>query len=145
MAEIDLEKGDPTRADEDTPAGRRRRRRTESTTGSARTEKAAESEIRAGLERAFDGLAKSRYAREDAELGDAISEEANAMTEGIVTLTDGVPFLRNPIVIALHVIITLLAFGRVTRILIERAQDRRRAAREAAEAEQAGFPITEVQ
>lgn len=145
MADLDLTSGDPARADEDTPAGRRRRKRADSTAGTARAEKNSEGEIRAGLTRAFEGLAKARYVRDDDELGDAISEEADAMTGGIVTLTDSVPVLRTPIIVALHLIITLLAFGRVAGILLGRAQERRRAAQEAAEADSNSSFITEVQ
>lgn len=143
MPDLDLEKGDPARADEDTPAGRRRARRGESAAGSARAERAAESEIRVGLEKAFDGLAKSRYAKDDDELGNAITEESPAMTEGIVTLTDAIPFVRNPIIIGLHLIIVLLAFGRVGGILFDRARQRR--AERQQEAEQTENLIHEVQ
>lgn len=145
MPDLDLTKGDPDRADEDTAAGRRRRRRGEPAAGSARATRAAEGEVRAGLEKAFDGLAKSRYAHDDTELGDAISEEAPAMTQGIVTLTDAVPFVRNPIIIGLHLVIVLLAFGRVGGILFDRARQRRRDAQEAAEQAGMEHPLVEVQ
>lgn len=145
MADIDLEHGDPGRADSDTPTARRRRRRAE-TSGSTASDRKTDSEIRAGLEKAFDGLAKARYARDDDELGDALTEEAPAMTEGIVTLTDAIPFARPPIIIGLHLIIVLLAFGRVGGILFDRARQRRAdRQQEQQEQEQAGHPLVEVQ
>lgn len=147
MADLDLSTGDPTRADEETPTARRRRRRATQAEESARTEPRTEAEIRAGLKQAFEKLAQNRYAKDDQELGDAISEEGAAMTEGFVTLTDNTPFLRQPFLIILNIVIILLAFGRVGSILIERVQERRavRAAQRQAEADyNNGVPVVEV-
>lgn len=123
--ELDLEKGDPGRSDS---AKERRRRRSESAgtgTSSTRAEAKVESEVRSQVTRAFEGLAKNRYTHEDIELGDAIAEESDAMTEGFVTLTTNLPVMRMPVVVLLNIIITLLAFGRVGGILLYRLQMRR--------------------
>lgn len=145
--ELNLERGDPSRSDS---AAERRKRRRESASGSTssstRAEAKVESEVRSQVARAFDGLAKNRYTHEDIELGDAIAEESDAMTEGFVSLTTNVTALRMPVIILLNVIITLMAFGRVGGILLSRAQERR--ARKQAEAEYVPGPedlIREVQ
>lgn len=143
MAEIDLSTGDPNRADEDTPAGRRRRRRAEAAGEPASQQRKTESEIRSGLNQAFEKLAANRYAKDDQELGDAITEEGPAMTEGIVTLTEGAPVFRQPILILLNVAIILLAFSRVGGILIDRVQQRRAERIAAMHEEQQGAEIIE--
>lgn len=121
--DINLDRGDPERADS---ASERRRRRRQTTADSKTTsESFTEREVREQLTRAFDGLAKGREAREDHELAEAIREEGDAMTEGFVTLTNNVKPLRLPLVILLNVVITVLAFGRVGSILWYRFTARR--------------------
>lgn len=142
MADLDLSTGDPARADEDTPAGRRRRRRREEGESTPRPSK-TDAEIRAGLNHAFEKLAQNRYAKEDPELGDALTEEGPAMTEGIVDLTDKVPVFRQPILVILNLCIVLLAFGRVGGILFDRAQQRRAAAMAARAEQQEAVEIIE--
>lgn len=131
--DIDLSRGEPDRGDS---ASERRRRRRQQTTDSKPTgESFTEREVRHQLDRAFDGLAKTRDARGDEELAEAIREEGDAMTEGFVTLTNNLKPLRLPLIILLNVVITLLAFGRVGGILWERLKARRE--RKLAEREQA--------
>lgn len=118
--DIDLTGGEP----QDDVAARRRQRRKEraasggSKSSSASTEESfTEREVREGLGRAFEGIAKGRAARGDEELAGAIVEEGDAMTEGFVTLTNNVTALRLPLIIALNVVIVFGAFGRVGGIL----------------------------
>lgn len=147
MAELDLTTGDPARAEDESTT--RRRRRTRTTTPSEdtpkRERKSVEGEVREMCTRVFDSWARMRYAKEDTELGDAITEESGPMTEGIVTLTDSVPVFRTPLIILLYLAVTLLAFGRVGGILLSRVQERRRQAQARAEEEAAmyenGTPI----
>lgn len=122
--ELDLERGDPGRADSASERRRARRTARQADTESAGGGK-AEAEIRMQLEGAFERLAKMRDTKEDAELADAIREESDPMTEGIVTLTNSVTPLRFPIIILLNLLITMMAFGRVGGILYQRFQDRR--------------------
>lgn len=122
--ELDLGRGDPSRADS-TSERRRRRRESRTESNTPASEGITEGELRHQLGRAFDGLAKGREARDDSELADAIREEGEAMTEGFVTLTNNVKALRLPLVILLNVLITILAFGRVGGILWDRYKVRR--------------------
>lgn len=119
--ELDLDRGDRSRANAD---GESRRRRS-----NTRTEKDPETilddEVRSQCSRAFEGIAKNRDTHEDEELATAVREEADAMTEGFVSLTTNLTFLRMPFIILLNLIITLLAFGRVGGILFSRFVERR--------------------
>lgn len=121
--DIDLERGDPGRAD--SASERRKRRRQNTADSGSAQESFTEKEVREQLTRAFDGLAKGRDARGDEELAEAIREEGDAMTEGFVALTNNVKPFRLPLVIILNVVITLLAFGRVGGILWQRFLARR--------------------
>lgn len=124
--DIDLNAGDPSRADSRSEQRRRRRQAADSKAGKDTGGGGfTETEVRHHLGRAFDGLAKNRETRNDPDLAEAIREEGDAMTEGFVALTENVPPLRLPIVIILNVLITLLAFGRVGGILWERFKIRR--------------------
>jgi hypothetical protein len=135
--DLDLERGDPRRGESDEPTRRRRRTSERKSDDTPKRPDADESEVRTQLARAFDGLAKSREAREDDELAVAIREETEPMTEGFVTLTNNVSFLRMPLILILNLLITLLAFGRVGGILLRRWYERRTMAQEQAEQEQA--------
>lgn len=128
--DLDLEHGDSSRSD--SASERRRRRRESSSTTSTRAEAKADNEVRTQVARAFDGITKNRYTHGDTELGDAMAEESDAMTEGFVTLTTNITALRMPVIIFLNLLITLMAFGRVGSILLGRLQERR--ARRQAEA-----------
>lgn len=129
--ELDLDKGEPERASSRTERARQRRNRTKETSSSS--EGVSDSVVRDQLTRAFNGLANAREARGDEELAEAFREEGDAMTEGFVALTTNVKPLRMPVIILVNVLITLLAFGRVGSILLNRLADRR--ARRQAEAE----------
>lgn len=129
----DIDLGNPR----ETPRERRRRRSSESgksdTPRSSRPEP-SEREVRNLLSNAFDKLAKNRAAKGDDELAEVFTEDADAMSEGVITLTGFAPILRMVAVVALNAIVTLLAFGRLGGILSRRWQERRMARRaEAAE------------
>ncbi len=128
--ELDLNVGDPSRADSASERRRKRREGAGPTATETRAEAKIENEVRTQVGRAFDGLAKNRYTSGDIELGDAITEESDAMTDGFVTLTSNVTPLRMPVIIILNLLITLLAFGRVGGIVLTRVQARRHAAQE---------------
>lgn len=135
--DLDLNVGDPGRGD--SRAEQRRRRRQTRTEETAPKEGFTEREVRAHLDRAFDGLAKNRDKSGDTDLAEAIREEGDAMTEGFVALTENVKPLRMPLVIILNILITVLAFGRVGGILFERwAARRERRAQERAMQENPG-------
>lgn len=129
--ELDLDKGEPERASSRTERARQRRNRAKETSSSS--EGVSDSVVRDQLTRAFNGLANARAARGDEELAEAFREEGDAMTEGFVALTTNVKPLRMPVIILVNILITLLAFGRVGSILLNRLADRR--ARRQAEAE----------
>lgn len=136
--DIDLDRGEP-----DDAASRRRRRRQQRTEEPAPSEGFTEREVRDQLTRAFEGIAKNRDARGDGELADAVREEGDAMTEGFVALTSAFTPLRLALVIALNLLITLLAFGRVGSILWYRWTARRAAAQQEEQYVEQGVPITE--
>jgi hypothetical protein len=92
------------------------------------TTRKAESELRGRLERTFDRIAEALEGRGDEELSSAISEDAKAMTSGLISLTRAITPLRAPLLILLALVEPLLAFGRVGRILLVRYQMRRVAA-----------------
>lgn len=121
--ELDLETGDPGRGD--AASERRRRRRESSTTEAPKQSGGIENEVRSRLARVFDRIAKAREAQEDHELAEVIREDTDAMTQGFVSLTSNVPFLRMPLVMALNILEPVLAFSRVGRIILIRVINRR--------------------
>ena len=135
--ELDLERGDPSRS---SPEGERKRRR-RTVAEEAPTEGMVDAEVRSRLERTFDRIIKSRRSHDDEELATVIEEDAEAMTQGIVDATTGIPFLRSPLLMALNVIEPVLAFSRVGRILFYRFLERR--ARKSQERHQQENPIME--
>lgn len=121
--DLDLERGEPDRSSSRTERARRRRQNTADKETPATG--VSDGVVREQLTRAFNGLANSREARGDSELADAFREEGDAMTEGFVALTDNVKPLRMPLIIILNIGITLLAFGRVGNIILNRIAERR--------------------
>ena len=145
--ELDLNVGDPSRSSPEAEQRRRRRRdRGESSSTRERAEAAVEAEMRSRLERVFDRIVKARRARDDEELAEIIEEDADAMTQGFISLTDNVPFLRMPLIMLLNVLEPVLAFNRVTRILWIRAIDwrQRRMMMAAQQAEEEAYPGASV-
>lgn len=131
--DLNLSTGDPARGDGANE--RRRQRRAKRQESQPESSGVPDGIVREQLTRAFNGLAHSREAKGDDELAEAFREEGDAMTEGFVALTDNVKPLRMPVIILLNIVITLLAFGRVGTILLNRLADRR--ARRQAEREAA--------
>jgi hypothetical protein len=137
MEDLDLETGDEARA-EASPAERRRLAREAAEgkvrsgeTGKPKTAsksqaavKREDGELRGKLDRALDRIAKTLEARGDHELAEVIREDGEQIAQGLMSLTNGVKFLRGPLVFLLNVVEPVLAFGRITRILYHRWQDR---------------------
>lgn len=161
MSTINLETGEPE--EDESPSQRRRRARrsgssSDSSTSSGRSSsssKASEREntsVAGRLNTAFTKLADQMAARGDDELAEALREERSAMSQGLVSLTSSIPFLRIPLVILLSLLEPVLAFARVGRILFYRFltwRQRRIEEAQAAQAEweaqqQPGMPPMEV-
>lgn len=143
--DIDLSTGDPSRSSPDSERRTRRRSRASGETSAReqqRTEEAFEAEARSRLDRLWDRVVKAREARDDEELAEAVREDAEAMTQGFISITSSVPFLRMPLIMFLNIAEPVLAFNRVGRIIFWRViswrQRRIEAAMQAqAEAEEA--------
>lgn len=123
--DLDLERGDPSRAEE-----RRTRRRStrdsnavggESKTLSEKLDRELHSRLVESLER----VQEWRESREDMELAEAIGQDKDKMAKGLVSVTHVVQPLRGPLVIFLGFVEPVLAFGRVGRILTVRWVERR--------------------
>lgn len=120
---------DPPKRKPGRPKGSRTRKR--STSQRRPGQPGFESRVRQALEKAGEALIK----RKDAELGEALIEEAPVMAGGVNNLSKGLPPVRFALLVALDLIEPVLAFWRVGRILLGRAAERRlRRAQEAAEA-----------
>src|SRR6516225_11145308 len=110
--ELDLEHGDPSRAD---PDERRRRRRSNAgagtATGETKTEeRALDRELHSRLVEAFDQVVEWREARNDEELATAIREDRERMAKGLVSLTHTVQPLRQPLLVFLGFVEPVMAF-----------------------------------
>jgi hypothetical protein len=130
--ELDLERGEPAIAEKITASqkgGSERSRATRSSTAKRAPSKSAaqrvEDEIRSRLLRTFDRISDALASRGDTELSDVITEDKEAMTQGLVSLTRAVSWLRMPLLMLLNLVEPVLAFGRVARILFGRWVDRR--------------------
>jgi hypothetical protein len=113
--ELDLERGDPSRAEE--RRARRRRSTGDSETKTTASEKVLDRELHARIVDAFGQVVEWREAREDEELATAINEDKEKMAKGLVSLTHAVEPLRQPLLIFLGFVEPVMAFGRVGRIL----------------------------
>jgi len=112
-----------------------------SSPGTRRTkEQIADSEVSARLERTFDRIIDALEQRDDEELATVMSEDKEAMSRGIVSLTKSVKPLRNPLIMVLNLVEPILAFGRVARILFLRFAERRARVMAEREAEAARAP-----
>lgn len=130
--EIDLERGDPARADatEKKAANRSRSPTSKSTKSTSSTPS-----LKTRLENCFDKIAKQLESRGDEELATAFSEEKGNMAQGLVSATEALKPLRGPLIVIVGLVEPVLAFGRVGGILVRRAVARR--ARQVAEWEAA--------
>lgn len=122
--ELDLE--NPPE-DESPSARRRRARRAErgTSTDSKGHTGPDDGVVTSKLNSAFGKLADQLASKGDDELATAINEESSGMTQGLVSLTKSVVFLRGPLVFIIELALVLLAFWRVGRILFIRALVRR--------------------
>lgn len=147
MAELDLQKGEPKLADEidartagNLGSGKgtgNRTRKTSSTSSSSskttaaqRRTTALEAELRSRLDRTWERVAEWRDSRGDDELATVIREDKEAWTQGIVSLSHIVKWLRAPLLMLLNFVEPVLAFGRVTRILFGRWTEQRQQVQE---------------
>lgn len=123
--ELDLERGDPSRAE----ARQRRRESRGSSSSSGGESKTAASkldhELHERLVSSLDQVQEWREARDDMELAEAIGDDKQKMARGLVSLTHAVSPLRQPLLVFLGFVEPLLAFGRVGRILVGRWVERR--------------------
>jgi len=117
VAGLDLQKGPP--ADDENPPPRGR---------SERSTRRHRADIRDRLTTVFERLADSLEGRGDEELAGMIREDTKAMVGGLVNVTKRAPGLATPILGALAVLEPLIAFGRVFRLILRRAGERRAAA-----------------
>ena len=149
--ELDLEHGDPERAEEVAEKTERKFGRASVKKGNTSPRRpsgtkrpTAADRVENGLfERCvavFDRIANTLEARNDDELANAIREDKGAMSTGLVSLTRNVKPLRSPLIIILNLVEPALAFGRVGRILIMRVQIRRAQRIAEWEAQQQEFP-----
>lgn len=121
--ELDLERGDPSRAEE--RRSRRRSARSDTSGESKPRDDKLDRELHSRLVDAFDQVVEWREARDDEELATAISEDKEKMAKGLVSLTHAVVPLRQPLLIFLGFVEPVMAFGRVGRILATRWVTRR--------------------
>jgi hypothetical protein len=120
--ELDLEYGDPERAESSPAARRRAARKSAGTTKSSSSNSggASDSQIRSQLDQVFDRIIKMLDERGDDELATVIREDGGSMASGLIALTTGVKFLRLPLIVGLNLVLPLMAFGRVGKILARR-------------------------
>lgn len=146
MSDLDLETGDEERVAKiaETEARKTKRSRTgdknsssHKRSGNAGSER-GDTDLIGRLVAAFDRLAEQREARGDSELADAIREDQQAMSRGLVSLTRAITFLRVPLLVLLSFLEPIMAFWHVGGILARRFVERRQrvmAEREMAAAE----------
>lgn len=130
MSTIDLETGEPD--PDETPAARRRRERRSSTGSSSSGSSASRSRggskpdntsLASRLDAAFTKIADQLMARggeENEELATAIREESRGMSQGLVSLTATLTFLRWPLIVIMALVEPMLAFYRVGRLVLIR-------------------------
>lgn len=136
---LDLEKGDYERAEQIAKEGQERSKRVRSSrggdssgggsssksSGSKTASQRTDTDLVSRLDSAFSRLAEQLAAREDHELAEAIVQDKEAMSKGLVSLTRGVKFLRTPLVVVLNFLEPVLAFWHVGGILLGRFIERR--------------------
>lgn len=135
MTELDLEKGDEAAANRITAmkekaatggekkplsaqGGRRK-------SGGTARERVASNEIHSRVSRVLGKIADMMEVKEDEELATAIRENTDEMTQGFVSLTKNVTWLRNPLIMVLNLVEPTIAFWRVGTIVAGRWYERR--------------------
>lgn len=124
MPELDLTHRKDNPADDEPTKSRGR---------SERSTRRHRADIRDRLTLVFERLAESLEGRGDAELAAIVREDTRAMVGGLVNVTKRAPGLATPILGGLAVLEPLIAFGRIFRLLLRRAGERRAAAFEGLE------------
>lgn len=132
---IDLEHGDPERAERIATAGVESRPRTRgSTPGTTRktttprktaAAKVEENSLVARCVTAFNDLADQAEARDDEELGELLRRRAEAMGKGMVSLTRNLTPLRKPLIVLLSLVEPTFAFWELTSLIARRYVERR--------------------
>jgi len=122
--ELDLDHGEPSRTEQ------RRARRSQTSSSSVGGESKTlteklDRELLTRITESLDRIREWREARDDMELAEAIEQDKGKMAQGLVSLTHAIQPLRQPLVYFLGFIEPVLAFGRVTRILVTRWVTRR--------------------
>lgn len=103
----------------------------------SRSTTTAERELRGRLAACFERIAASLEQRGDDELAEIVRDDAEIMSQGLVSLTRPFRALRTPLLAAVAIVEPVLAFGRIFRVLAGRFVERR-----AARAEEEPQPVT---
>lgn len=120
MTDLDLQRGEP-----DEPKPRERSERSQRRDRARERDKQGDVSRRLGT--IFERLAQSVEGRGDDELAAMIREDREAMVGGLVNLTSKAPALAPAVLGVLAVLEPLIAFGRIFRLLLRRAGERREA------------------
>lgn len=129
--ELDLEKGDPERADRiegKTTTAKKpmaQQRAAGRPTAREKAKQQEDTEVKSRLVRVFNRIADMLERKGDEELAEAIADTAEDMTQGFVSLTRNVTFLRGPLLMLLNLVEPTLAFWKVGGILFGRWYSRR--------------------
>lgn len=157
--ELDLERGDPSAAARIAAEGSARSKRARSSKsdgdsgsssgsrsggGSKTSGKGTDASLANRLGEAFSRLADQLEARDDQELADAIRQDSRAMSQGLVSLTRAVTFLRLPLLLFLGFLEPILAFWHVGSILFGRWVARRQRVMQEREMAAAGVEVNGV-
>lgn len=96
---------------------------------------AQEKDLRGRLSGCFDRIAATLDERGDEELAELVRQDAEVMSQGLVSLTRPFRALRTPLLAVIAVIEPALAFGRIARLLGGRWAERRAEQAAAAQAQ----------
>lgn len=131
--ELDLERGDPARAEritlgkEKTASEKKPLGGSQGSTrksGSTARER-GENELQTRVQAVFYKIADMLARKEDVELEEAMRDNAPAMAQGFVSLTRNIKWLRSPLLLFLNLVEPALAFWDVGTILAGRWYARR--------------------
>lgn len=85
----------------------------------------ADRDLKSRLAACFTRIADAAENRGDMELAEIIREDTDVMAGGLVSLTRPIRALRTPIVLVLGIVEPVMAFSRVTRVMVGRLLDHR--------------------
>lgn len=135
MAELDLEKGDAVRAEritlsKESSSGEKKplggSQGSSRKSGSTARER-GENELTVRVQAVFIKIADMLQRKGDDELEEAVRDNAPAMSQGFVSLTRNIRWLRSPLLLFLNLVEPALAFWDVGTILVARWYARRTA------------------